>query len=184
MRVLGQDLALYRARSGRVVALSNMCIHRGGSLADGSVDTLAAAGLAGSATIATACAVPITAGPSVPMAAARDPGFAPRPAGAQARPRRFLSHRRALRHFVWVFLGDLPESERPPIPALPEFDDPGFRPLWGEFVWNAHYSRVVENGLDISHAVCPSPLVWQSRAATDPRVRGPSATGQRREQWC
>ena len=25
--------------------------------------------------------------------------------------------------FVWVFLGDLPEAERPPIPVWPEFDD-------------------------------------------------------------
>ncbi|MDJ0593034.1 MAG: aromatic ring-hydroxylating dioxygenase subunit alpha [Pleurocapsa sp. MO_226.B13] len=52
---------------------------------------------------------------------------------------------------VWLFLGDLPEKERPPLPPLPEFDDSTFRCISGEFTWNAHYTRVLDNLIDISH---------------------------------
>lgn len=59
--------------------------------------------------------------------------------------------------FVWVYLGDLPEEERPPIPVWPEFDDlvengGRFRAVTGEFLWNANYERILENGCDIAHA--------------------------------
>ena len=56
--------------------------------------------------------------------------------------------------FVWVFLGDLPQSERPPLPdwgAAGHFDNPAFRAVTGEFLWNANYERVTENGVDIAH---------------------------------
>ena len=53
--------------------------------------------------------------------------------------------------WIWVFMGDLPEAERPPIPVIPEAEQPGWRALHGEFTWNAHYARVVENGVDIAH---------------------------------
>lgn len=53
--------------------------------------------------------------------------------------------------WVWVFLGDLPPDERPPIPAFPEVEQPGFRTVRGEFTWKAHYSRVTENAVDIAH---------------------------------
>jgi phenylpropionate dioxygenase-like ring-hydroxylating dioxygenase large terminal subunit len=52
---------------------------------------------------------------------------------------------------VWVFLGDLPEAERPPMPEFPEFDDSRFVQVRGEFLWNANYERVVENGVDVTH---------------------------------
>ena len=34
---------------------------------------------------------------------------------------------------VWVFLGDLPEEERPPLPVFDAWEKPGFRPLFGIF---------------------------------------------------
>ena len=53
---------------------------------------------------------------------------------------------------IWVFLGDLPESERYPIPPFPEFDDRAhWRPIEAEFSWNASVDRVVENGIDVAH---------------------------------
>jgi phenylpropionate dioxygenase-like ring-hydroxylating dioxygenase large terminal subunit len=54
--------------------------------------------------------------------------------------------------WVWVFVGDLPAAERPPIPVLPEVDSPEWRAIYGEFSWNAGWGRVIENGLDIAHA--------------------------------
>ncbi|UQA55992.1 aromatic ring-hydroxylating oxygenase subunit alpha [Polyangium aurulentum] len=138
--VLGQDLVLFRKGSdGRVVALSNLCVHRMGSLARGTVDgdcvrcpyhgwTFGADG---------ACT-------SIP---ANPPGT---PIPKKARVDSYPVEERY--GWVWVFLGDLPESERPTIPALPEFGQPGWRAISGQFTWKAHYSRVVENGADIAHA--------------------------------
>jgi phenylpropionate dioxygenase-like ring-hydroxylating dioxygenase large terminal subunit len=53
--------------------------------------------------------------------------------------------------WVWVFLGDLPEEERPALPELPEFERPGWRAVYGSFTWKAGYSRVVENTVDVAH---------------------------------
>ena len=54
--------------------------------------------------------------------------------------------------FVWVFLGDLPEAERPPIPDWDvHFNDPSLGSVQGEFLWKANYARVLENGVDIAH---------------------------------
>ncbi len=55
--------------------------------------------------------------------------------------------------WVWVFLGDLPEAERPPLPEFPEYDDAAnWRTIRGRWDWNANYARIVENGLDFAHA--------------------------------
>ncbi len=52
---------------------------------------------------------------------------------------------------VWLFWGDLPENQRPPLPLVPEFGKSNWRPVYGEFRWNAHYTRVLENQFDVSH---------------------------------
>lgn len=53
--------------------------------------------------------------------------------------------------WIWVFLGDLPEPERPPIPRFPEFGRTGWRAVRVAVMWNAHYTRVVENTADVAH---------------------------------
>lgn len=139
VRALGQDLALFRRASDRrVVALSDVCVHRMGSLAGGVVDgdcvrcpyhgwTYADDG---------ACT-------SIP---ANPPG-APIP-----RKARVDSYPVEERHgWIWVFLGDLPAGERPPIPPLPEFGQAGWRAVRGEFTWQTNFTRVVENAVDIAH---------------------------------
>ncbi len=138
VRLLGQDLALFRGADGQVVALSDLCVHRGASLSGGWIEK--------------GCLVcPYHGwqyaqdGACVRIPAAR-PG-SPIPARAKVD-----SYPVVERYgWVWVFMGDLPEAERPPIPVIPEADQPGWRALRGEFTWNAHYARVVENGVDIAH---------------------------------
>jgi phenylpropionate dioxygenase-like ring-hydroxylating dioxygenase large terminal subunit len=137
--VLGQELVLFREeRDGRVIALSNRCPHRMASLADGTVEdgcvrcpyhgwTFQHDG---------ACT-------SIPANATGAP--IPKKARVDSYP---VQEQYG---WVWVFLGDLPQAERPPIPPLPEFSQPGWRAVYGQFLWNAHYTRVVENGADISH---------------------------------
>lgn len=136
--LLGQKLVLFRQASGQVVALSDLCIHRGGSLAGGTIDHDCvrcpyhgwAFGSDGACT-------------SIPANPAGAP--IPKKARVDAYP---VQEKYG---WVWVFMGDLPEAERPPLPPFPEFEQPGWKPLWGRFAWNAHYTRVVENAVDISH---------------------------------
>jgi hypothetical protein len=50
-----------------------------------------------------------------------------------------------------VFLGDLPEAERPSIPTLPHFDNTELRRITGIYEWDVHYARALENGIDFAH---------------------------------
>lgn len=137
---LGQRLVLWRDHEGKAHCMSDLCIHRGGALSDGWVDKdscircpyhgWAFRGGDGQCT-------------DIP---ANQPGRKiPPKARVDAYP---VVERYG---WVWVFLGDLPESERPPIPEFPEWGDDKWRTVRGSFHWNANYARVVENGMDIAH---------------------------------
>lgn len=54
--------------------------------------------------------------------------------------------------FIWIFPGDPAKADRSLIPHFPEFAAPGWRQVSGEYIWEANFSRVVESGLDTSHA--------------------------------
>lgn len=136
--MLGQKFALYRDSEGRVVALSDLCVHRGGALSDGWVEgDCIRCPYHGWKYQADGACIEIPANqPGVPI---------PKKARVDAYP---IQERYG---WVWLFLGDLPPEERPPLPPLLEFGDPAWRSVYGEFKWNAHYTRVVENGMDIAH---------------------------------
>ncbi|XVU21201.1 Rieske 2Fe-2S domain-containing protein [Actinoplanes sp. CA-054009] len=142
--VLGQHLALYRTPSGRVVALSDLCVHRGAALSGGWLkDDCIVCPYHGWEYKPDGECVKIPAnqpGRGIPKKARVDSYPAQEKYG-----------------FIWVYLGDLPEEERPPMPVWPEFDElvengGRFRAVTGEFLWNANYERILENGCDIAHA--------------------------------
>lgn len=54
--------------------------------------------------------------------------------------------------FIWIFPGETDKADPNLIPPFPEFGQPGWRTVQGEYSWDAHFSRVVEAGLDTSHA--------------------------------
>lgn len=139
LRMLGHEFVLWRDRAGQVVALDDRCPHRGGSLSQGTcLDDHIVCPYHGWAFA--------PGGECVRIPANRDDARLPRKAQVRSWPT-------AERHgWVWLFVGDLPEAERPPIPPLPEYGDPGWKAIHGTFLWHAHYTRVVENGMDIAHA--------------------------------
>ncbi len=139
LKILGQNLVAYRKDTGEAVVMSDLCIHRGGSLAMGWVeDNCLRCPYHGWKFKDDGTCVEI---PSL----AKDKSI-PRKARVDAYP---SAEKYGL---VWVFLGDLPQEERPPIPDFPGWDGENFRATYGEFTWNANFRRVVENSLDPAHA--------------------------------
>lgn len=139
IRALGQDFALFRRTSDqRITALSDVCVHRLASLGGGHIDgDCLRCPYHGWRYGEDGACVAIPANP---------PGT-PVPKKARVDSYPVEEHH----GWVWVFLGDLPPDERPPIPAFPELEQPGFRAVRGEFTWKAHYTRVTENAVDIAH---------------------------------
>ncbi len=138
VRMLGQDFVLFRDTEGQAHCLANTCVHRGGSLADGK--------LTGGR---VQCPYhgwqfdgsgQCTRIPSL-GATAKIPGRA----RVDAYP---VAERYGLVH---VFLGDLPEAERPPIMPIPEYGQPGWHATIDEYSNTADYRRTLENGLDPAH---------------------------------
>jgi phenylpropionate dioxygenase-like ring-hydroxylating dioxygenase large terminal subunit len=138
VRLLGDDLAIFRGADGAVIALADLCVHRGASLSGGwSKGNCLVCPYHGWEYAADGRCVKIPAAPPEAVIPSRA---------------KIVTYPVVERYgLVWVFVGDLPEAERPPIPELPEHDEPGWRALRGEFLWKANYARVVENGVDIAH---------------------------------
>ena len=141
LQVLGQQLVAFRQkRSGKVIVMSDLCVHRGGALSGGWQDEKGClvCPYHGWEYDAEGKAVKIPA------------NLEGRPIPKKARVDSYPTQEKY--HFVWVFLGDLPEEERPPLPDWDDLFEPGrFRAIHGEFLWKANYERVLENGVDIAH---------------------------------
>ena len=138
VRLLGQDLVLFRDESGQVACLSDICVHRGASLSQGRVvDGTVECPFHGWRYARDGRCSRIPAHPDMKV-----PGRA-----------RVDSYPVVERYgWIWVFLGDLPEAERPPLPELPDVDSADWRFVHGVWEFKMNWERVVENGLDASHA--------------------------------
>ena len=141
VKALGLNFALFRDKSGKAHCLSNTCAHRGGSLGDGwcnkNGDGLVCPYHGWEFDGAGKC----TAIPSLGFEA-KTPGRA-KVDGYPVQEKYGI---------VFAFLGDLPESERPPLYHVAEFGDPAWRAnevLVLEVKYN--YERSIENGLDPAH---------------------------------
>jgi len=139
VKLLGQNFVLFRDQNGKAHCLSDVCLHRGGSLAGGWTKE--------------DCVV-------CPYHGWRygtdgHVKFIPSEGEDFKIPKRMRIDSYPVEErygMIWVFLGDLPEEERFPIPEVEEWGDPQWRLLTSEFTWNADAARVVENGIDIAHA--------------------------------
>ncbi|MBW4491089.1 MAG: aromatic ring-hydroxylating dioxygenase subunit alpha [Trichocoleus desertorum ATA4-8-CV12] len=136
--MLNQRFVLYRDSQGQVVALNDQCPHRGAALSLGQVeDGCIHCPYHGWKFQADGHCIDIPA---------NQPGV---PIPKKARVDTYSVQEKY--GFVWLFYGDLPETERPPIPLLPEFADSTLHPIFLEYKMNAHYTRVIENSLCPAH---------------------------------
>ena len=136
--MLNQRFVLYRKAQGQVVALQDQCPHRGAALSLGwrEGDCLRCPYHGWKFQADGQCV-------DIPANAAEAP--VPKRSRVAAYP---VQEKYG---FVWLFYGDLPAAERPPIPPLPEFEDPTLHRSYLDFQVNTHYTRVLENSIDISH---------------------------------
>lgn len=134
VRMLGRDFVLFRGADGRVACLSDVCPHRGSSLARGRCDedgTVRCPFHGWSFDAAGHCTrIPSQADPE------RD---IPPGAKVDAYP---VEERYGL---IWVFLGDDPDSALP-IPDIAEYDDPQWRGQHYSDTWHAnlHWSKMTD----------------------------------------
>ncbi len=139
VRMLGVDLVLFKS-GDEVSCLANVCCHRGGALARGKISD-------------GRLACPYhgwtynTLGEVVKIPALGDDAPIPKRARVDCYP---VQERYG---YIWVFLGDMSEEERPSLPDfLPEYDD---RETWRvgrvQTDWQANWMRLGENFIDSSH---------------------------------
>jgi phenylpropionate dioxygenase-like ring-hydroxylating dioxygenase large terminal subunit len=140
VRMLCCDFVLFRDAAGRAVCLSDVCCHRGAALSGGEIrEGCVVCPYHGWQYDADgACRLIPSAGPDVTP---------PRRARVDSYP---TMERYG---WVWVFLGDLPESERPSVPELfPEYaDTAGWARIPYGFEAQANWMRFEENSLDTAH---------------------------------
>ena len=138
VRMIGQDFVVFRDSAGTANCLANTCTHRGGSLAGGKIkgDCIECPYHGWQFDGQGTCHRIPSLGPD---------GKIPARTRVDAYP---VVEKYGL---VFAFLGDLPESERPPMMEIPEFDDEGWRATWLTFDIDYNYERSIENGLDPAH---------------------------------
>ena len=140
VKMLGTHFVLFRDEVGKIACLHDVCPHRGASLGNGRV--------------VNGC----VECPYHGWHFGSDGKCKKIPAhkhGEGKIPKRARVDRYPVEEkygFVWVFVGDLPQEQRPPLPEFPEYTDPSYKIIRGQFEWKADYARVVENGLDFAHA--------------------------------
>lgn len=139
--MLGCDFVLYRDRSNKVICLSDVCCHRGASLAHGKI-------------VSDGCAV------ACPFhgwefeqsgVCTHIPSLGNRPIPDKARVDSYPT--KELYDLVWVFLGDLPEDQRPDLPdLLPEFYEmEDWRSTHVRSDLPVNWTKAEENAIDVAH---------------------------------
>lgn len=137
-RMLGQDFVVFRDTAGVAHCLSGVCAHRGAALAEGRRK-------------GDCIECPYHgwrfngAGQCIRIPSQDADVRIPQRARVDSYP---VCERYGL---IFAFLGDLAEEERPPIMAVPEWGQNGWRPTSLSFRWEFDYKRSIENALDPSH---------------------------------
>jgi phenylpropionate dioxygenase-like ring-hydroxylating dioxygenase large terminal subunit len=136
--MLGHHFALWRDAGGTARCISDTCTHRGGSLADGR--------MRGDCVECPYHGWTFSAdGTCVRIPSLRRDAAIPERTHIDSYP---VEEKYGL---IWVFLGDLPETERPPIIDIPEYGDPAWRTVLLSADWQIDYKRSVENTIDPAH---------------------------------
>ena len=136
---LGEKLVFWRDKRNNVTCLKDKCAHRGAKLSIGQIcdkgETIECPfhGLRYDKT--GKCTIIPANGRNAPV------------------PERFKVNSYLTSEsmgFIWIWWGD-PRIEYPALPIFEEFNDKGFKYKTHTEVWPVHYSRAIENQLDVVH---------------------------------
>lgn len=159
-KMLGLNFALFRDADGKAKCLSNTCIHRGGSLA---CQGEAAPGKVVGGNIQC----PYHGwqfdgnGDCVKIPSQKADMPIPKKARIDAYPTQEKYG------IVFVFLGDLPEEDRPPIMEAPECEMEGWGVIMQSYMLKTGYRRSIENAIDPAHNEFVHPTHGHSGANPD-----------------
>lgn len=138
-QIMGQRIVLWRSPQGELVAMADQCLHRGAKLSQGWIEqdclTCPYHGWRYS-----------PEGQCVHIPANSVQATIPKRAHLKTYP---VQEQYGL---IWLYWGDVPPEEGIPIPPFPEYATPGWRAVYGESTWPAHFTRVTEGNMDSSHA--------------------------------
>lgn len=135
--LLNEPVVLFRKADGTPAALTDRCCHRAAPLSRGRcVGDYLECGYHGLQFDATGTCVAIPGQSAIPP---------------EARVRSYPV--REIRKTVWIWMGDPDKADESAIPDLPWLDDPGWVSTPGEFNLKANYQLLVDNLLDITHAL-------------------------------
>ena len=140
VQMLGCDFVLYRDPDGTASCLSNVCPHRGASLAQGSCKdngSIACPYHGWQFDGEGACTQILSRKDEDPQSIA--PGVK---IDAYPTEEKY--------GFIWAFLGDEPENAAP-IVEIPEFDDGSFRSGTHSEIWQTNYHWAKFSNLDLVH---------------------------------
>lgn len=155
--MLNQRFVLYRHSQGQIVALKDQCCHRGAALSMGWLeDDCIRCPYHGWKFQADGKCLEIPANDvTTPI---------PKRAKVSSYP---VQERYG---FIWLFYGDLPDEERPPIPPFPEYQDPKMHAIYVQYEMQTHYTRVIENALDPAHLYAVHSNSFGAGFAQEPHV--------------
>ncbi|MCA8887254.1 MAG: Rieske 2Fe-2S domain-containing protein [Parvularculaceae bacterium] len=156
VKMLGCDFVLFRKENGEPVCLSNVCCHRGAALCNGSIkgDNIACPFHGWQFDQQGKCVSIPSMGPEFAI-----------PARAKIDSYPVVEKY----DWVWVFLGDLPEDRRPPVPELlPEYvQTDKWRTTRMTYEAGVNWTKAEENNIDTAHL----PFVHSAFGARqDPRA--------------
>jgi phenylpropionate dioxygenase-like ring-hydroxylating dioxygenase large terminal subunit len=135
---MGEKLVFWRDRAGRVSCLRDRCVHRGVALSKGKV-------LGSGKLQCPFHGFEYDASGKVTKIPANGKNT---PVPDRFHIQRYPTHE--AHGFIWIWWGDHPPDNLEPPPFFQDLDE-GFSYGHAYDPWDAHYSRVIENQLDVVH---------------------------------
>jgi len=144
VQLCGKEMVLFRSDDGSIHCIDNACPHRGAPLSEGWVEKRQG----------ESCIVcPYHGWALSGQGQIRD---VPAAENKGEWPKRPLTDAYTVVEkggFIWLFYGSnkLRADERPPIPFVPELEDPTWKATYEEIEFEGPHFSVLENGIDFAH---------------------------------
>lgn len=144
VQLCGKEMVIFRGDNDEVHCIDNACPHRGAPLSQGWISKKAGQ---------TCITCPYHGWAMDGDSVIRDVPAAAHKGEWPKRPLSDAYHVEDKGGFIWLFYGSntLPADERPPIPFVPELEDPEWKAVYEEIEFDCNHFGVFENAIDMAH---------------------------------